>query len=123
MSLKQIFITNLKNYRKEKGVSQMKLAELCDSATSYIGQIEIGNKFPSVDMVEKIAAALQIRPYQLFYEASSPAAAEPLLPPPPLQAPLIPAMTQSAAIVLPEPYKAALIRDITAAVTRIVRRR
>jgi transcriptional regulator with XRE-family HTH domain len=66
MELKQTFVKNLKKYRKEKGLSQMKLAELCNSSTSYIGQIEIGNKFPSIDMIEKMGFALQIRPYLLF---------------------------------------------------------
>jgi transcriptional regulator with XRE-family HTH domain len=41
----------------------MSLAEMCDTSTSYIGQIEIGNRFPSFDMLEKIAGALQIKPY------------------------------------------------------------
>jgi len=45
----------------------MALAELCGTSTSYIGQIEIGNRFPSIDMIEKIAEALQIKPYLLFF--------------------------------------------------------
>lgn len=44
----------------------MKLAELCDTSTSYIGEIEIGKKFPSVEMIQQIAAALHIKPYRLF---------------------------------------------------------
>jgi transcriptional regulator with XRE-family HTH domain len=68
MRLRDLFIVNLKKYRKVRGVSQMKLAELCDTATSYIGQIEIGDKFPSVEMVEKIAKSLQIRPHLLFLD-------------------------------------------------------
>ena len=44
----------------------MELAELCDTSTSYIGQIEIGNRFPSVKKIEELAAALQIKPYMLF---------------------------------------------------------
>jgi transcriptional regulator with XRE-family HTH domain len=66
MKLKEVFIRNLKRLRKERGFSQMKLAEKCDTATSYIGEIEIGRKFPSVDMVEKIALALNIEAYYLF---------------------------------------------------------
>ena len=46
----------------------MKLAECCNSSTSYIGEIEIGNKFPSIEMIEKIANALQVQPY-LFFQA------------------------------------------------------
>ena len=68
MPIKAVFIKNLKKYRNYHGFSQMKLADLCDTSTSYIGQIEIGNRFPSVEMIEKIAGALQIKPYLLFYD-------------------------------------------------------
>jgi transcriptional regulator with XRE-family HTH domain len=72
MGLKRVFIKNLKNYRKTRGLSQMKLAELCDSSTSYIGQIEIGNKFPSIEMIEKLAAALNVQPHLLFFDPAAP---------------------------------------------------
>ena len=58
----------MKKYRKEKSYSQMKLAEKCDTSTSYIGEIEIGRKFPSIEMIESICQALEIKPYQLFLE-------------------------------------------------------
>jgi len=70
MRLKDVFVKNLRQYRKEKNISQMALAELCGTSTSYIGQIEIGNRFPSIDMIEKIANALQIRPDLLFFTES-----------------------------------------------------
>jgi transcriptional regulator with XRE-family HTH domain len=44
----------------------MKLAELCDTATSYIGEIEIGRRFPSLKLIEKIAGALNVEPYEFF---------------------------------------------------------
>ncbi|MCL2214074.1 MAG: helix-turn-helix domain-containing protein [Treponema sp.] len=46
----------------------MKLAEFCNTASSYIGQIEIGLKFPSIDMIEKMADILRIEPYHFFKE-------------------------------------------------------
>ncbi len=49
-------------------MSQMRLAELCETSTSYIGEIEIAKKFPSVEMIEKIARALSVRPFQLFQD-------------------------------------------------------
>ncbi|MBD5442758.1 MAG: helix-turn-helix transcriptional regulator [Treponema sp.] len=70
MNLRTIFITNLKCYRKELKISQMRLAELCETSTSYIGEIEIAKKFPSIEMIEKIARALDIRPFQLFQDES-----------------------------------------------------
>lgn len=69
MDLRHIFITNLKRLRKERKVSQMRLAELCETSTNYIGQIEIGQKFPSIEMIEKIARALEVRPFLLFLDA------------------------------------------------------
>lgn len=68
MNLREIFIFNLKKYRKENALSQMKLAEKCNTSTSYIGEIEIGRKFPSIEMIETICNALKIKPYQLFLE-------------------------------------------------------
>jgi transcriptional regulator with XRE-family HTH domain len=66
MTLKEVFIRNLREFRKKEGLSQMKLAEYCDTATSYIGDIEIGRRFPSIDMIEKIAGVLRIEPYLFF---------------------------------------------------------
>jgi transcriptional regulator with XRE-family HTH domain len=66
MKLKQIFIRNLKDFRKKEGFSQMKLAEHCNTSPSYIGEIETGRKFPSTEMIEKIARVLRIEPYHLF---------------------------------------------------------
>lgn len=70
MELREIFISNMKRYRKNGRISQMKLAERCNTSTSYIGEIEIGKKFPSVEMIQKIATALDIQPFQLFMQDS-----------------------------------------------------
>jgi len=48
----------------------MKLAEYCGTAHSYIGEIEVGRKFPSMDLIEKIAKVLRIEPY-LFFKSKS----------------------------------------------------
>jgi len=66
--IKEIFIKNLRKIRKYRNISQMALAERCGTSTSYIGQIEIGNRFPSMELVEKIAVVLEIKPYMLFYD-------------------------------------------------------
>ena len=55
----------------------MKLAELCDTATSYIGEIEIGRRFPSLKLIEKIAKALNVEPYEFFVPEVSPPPALP----------------------------------------------
>jgi transcriptional regulator with XRE-family HTH domain len=66
MTLKQIFIENLKDFRKKEGLSQMQLAEYCGISPGYIAEIEIGKKFPSVGVIEKIAIILKVEPYLLF---------------------------------------------------------
>jgi transcriptional regulator with XRE-family HTH domain len=68
MKLKEIFIRNLRICRKYNKISQKVLAQMCGTSTSYIGQIEIGNRFPSLDLIEKIASALGIKPYILFFD-------------------------------------------------------
>ena len=68
MELRAVFIGNVKKYRKAEKLSQMALAERCGTSTSYIGEIEIGKKFPSVEMVQNIAEALGVAPYRLFME-------------------------------------------------------
>ena len=49
----------------------MKLAECCKTDVSYIGQIEMGIRFPSINLIEKIAKALKIDAYKLFMDDSS----------------------------------------------------
>ena len=68
MGLKQVFIQNLRKFRNSRGFSQMKLAELCDTAPSYIGEIEIGRRFPSLKLIEKIGKVLNAEPYRFFID-------------------------------------------------------
>jgi transcriptional regulator with XRE-family HTH domain len=70
MDLKRIFILNLKKFRNYRGISQMKLAELCGTATNYIGEIEIGRRFPSLKLIEKIGQVLETEPYRFFIDDS-----------------------------------------------------
>ena len=64
-------IKNLKFYRKEKNISQEKLAEICDCGTSTIGCIECGRQTPSFELLIKISNALQINPADLFLRNAS----------------------------------------------------
>jgi transcriptional regulator with XRE-family HTH domain len=47
-------------------ISQTQLAYLCNSSTGYIGEIESGKRFPSVNMIERIAGAFGIESWHLF---------------------------------------------------------
>jgi len=68
MDMDQLFINNLKKWRKIIGLSQEKLAEKCGTSHSYIRQLESGKGHPSFTFIGKIATALQIEPYQLFFD-------------------------------------------------------
>ena len=65
-SLRKLLGSNIKIYRNACGLSQAKLAERADTATNYIAAIEAGRRFPSVEILEKIAAALKIDAPELF---------------------------------------------------------
>jgi transcriptional regulator with XRE-family HTH domain len=71
MDITRLFIFNLKKWRKIMGFSQEKLAEKCDTSHSYIRQLESGKGHPSFALVGKIANALQVEPYQLFYDEAA----------------------------------------------------
>jgi transcriptional regulator with XRE-family HTH domain len=71
MDLNQLFIHNLKKWRKIMGLSQKKLAERCHTSHSYIRQLESGVGHPSFTFIGKIASALKIEPYQLFYNETA----------------------------------------------------
>ena len=65
-NLRQLLGTNIRIYRNNCGLTQAKLAEIVDSATNYISAIEAGRRFPSVEMLEKLALALKIDTPELF---------------------------------------------------------
>jgi transcriptional regulator with XRE-family HTH domain len=62
---------NMKRCREILVLSQMKLADRVGCSTTLIGNIEIGKRFPSAENLNKIAAALDIPPSELFAEESA----------------------------------------------------
>lgn len=72
MGTRHIFIQNLKFYRKKAGLTQEKLAEKIGMSTSYIGDMEARERFPSAETIDKIADALDVPVSTLFDERSSP---------------------------------------------------
>ena len=65
-SLRVILANNLKAQRRKSGISQSKLAEKAEISTQYIAMIELSRQFPTPEMLEKIAKALDIEAYELF---------------------------------------------------------
>lgn len=56
----------IRSYRKERGLSQEELAHLANLHTTYIGQLERGEKNATLSSVEKVANALGISLENLF---------------------------------------------------------
>jgi len=65
-NLKQLLAFNLKQNRHRLGISQAKLAEKAEASTQYISMLELGRKFPSAEMLERLAFALEIDSLNLF---------------------------------------------------------
>jgi transcriptional regulator with XRE-family HTH domain len=64
--LRKLLASNIKTYRNELGLSQSKLADKVDTAPNYIAMIEGEKRFPTDAMLERIAAALEKDPADLF---------------------------------------------------------
>jgi len=62
----------LKEKRKNCGFSQAKLAEMVSVSTHHIATIETARNYPTLDLVERMARALDIEIYELFIEKPSP---------------------------------------------------
>lgn len=57
---------NIRLLRLQKGLSQEQLALSAGVNTSYIGQLERGEKNPTIKILEKISTALEIHIIDLF---------------------------------------------------------
>ena len=56
----------IRNYRMQLGYSQERLAEISGCHPTYIGQVERGEKNPTLESIEKIASALRVSMSKLF---------------------------------------------------------
>ena len=65
--IQECLAKNLKKYRKLRNLTQEQLGERAGTSTNYIGTIEIGNRFPSPQMLERLAVALEIDSLLLFH--------------------------------------------------------
>ncbi len=64
--LRDEFAANLREIRRAKGLSQEKLAELCGLHRTYVGSVERAERNVSIDNIEKLANALQVKVRNLF---------------------------------------------------------
>jgi transcriptional regulator with XRE-family HTH domain len=59
-------VRNVKRRRGQLGISQMELASRAELSSGYIGEIEMGRKFPTPEVLERLAAALETKPFTLI---------------------------------------------------------
>lgn len=64
--IQTIFVRKFKRLLNEAGMTQAAQAEKYALSTYYVIKIETGRRFPSVDSLEKLCQALNVRPYRLF---------------------------------------------------------
>jgi len=66
MNIRKILADNIKEKRRNKGLTQEKLAEKTGMSLQYLAMLELGHKFPSGEMLERLANALDIETYELL---------------------------------------------------------
>jgi transcriptional regulator with XRE-family HTH domain len=64
----QIFGATVRELRNRKGWTQEDLADSAGLTTTYVGQVERGNKVPSLTVVLKLARGLGVPPADLLVE-------------------------------------------------------
>ena len=63
---KKLLGKRIKEIRKAKGFTQEKLAEAVSIDSKHLSRVECGINLPSIDLLNKIASALNTEPYALF---------------------------------------------------------
>jgi transcriptional regulator with XRE-family HTH domain len=62
----------LRQLREERSLSQGDIEKRTGLLRCYISRVENGHTVPSLETLERLAAAMQIPLYQLFYEGDAP---------------------------------------------------
>jgi transcriptional regulator with XRE-family HTH domain len=62
----QYVITQIKQLRVQRGISQMELSLRANISQSFLANLEKGKKQPSVLTIIKIATALEVHPKEFF---------------------------------------------------------
>lgn len=68
MSIQNTFGNNVRKLRESKGWSQDKLSEESGLHRTYISGIERGVRNPTIEIVNEVATALEVKPGILFEE-------------------------------------------------------
>lgn len=66
MTAKKLLGTKIRYIRKSKNIAQEKLSEMADISPRQMVRIEMGQSFPTLDNLERIAQALGVSIQSLF---------------------------------------------------------
>ncbi|MBR1425464.1 helix-turn-helix transcriptional regulator [bacterium] len=66
MNTKELLGLKVKEFRKKRKITQEKLAEMIGVDNGYISKLEVGQNFPSIGTLEKIAGILQVELADFF---------------------------------------------------------
>ena len=66
MDIREVFATNLRRLRHDRGLSQDDLAYEAKVSRSYLSQIEKGAYYASLKIIERLAKVLRIEPAELL---------------------------------------------------------
>lgn len=72
MALAQVFGIRVRQLRKSRGWNQESLAHAVGLAVTYLGQIERGQRNPSLAVVERFAQVFQVEAVSLLIPAPCP---------------------------------------------------
>jgi transcriptional regulator with XRE-family HTH domain len=79
LGIREILAQNLKINRRKCGLTQEKLAEKAGVSAHYLAMVEVARKFPTPEMLDRLAKALDIETYKLFEMPATPEEALKLL--------------------------------------------
>jgi len=65
-NIHQKIAANIRKLRKQKQITQERLALEADLNRAYVGYIERGERKPSVETLEKLAKVLKVKIHELF---------------------------------------------------------
>jgi transcriptional regulator with XRE-family HTH domain len=77
-SLRTVLAKNIKTFRKEKGISQEELAELCGLHRTYIGSVERHERNVTLSTLEVLASTFGVTVPELLTRHESPSNNEPM---------------------------------------------
>lgn len=68
VDFRRVFAANVRRFRNDQGLTQEQLGELAGISSTYVSKVERLVSYPTLDVIVKIAEALDVHPAELFNE-------------------------------------------------------